>query len=434
MRSWQRGDSKKRNGKPPPERRDNTGGSMKAEQETGRLIPQGIVQSGIDVPIVESVETFLVNGGWRNFLFVKITTTEGIVGWGEGTLGYKEFAVDQLIREFADRYVVGMDAFRIEDLWFKLYQVEHNLGPVMYSAMAGLETALWDVVAKTCGQPVVNLMGGKIRDRVKAYANGWYGGVHDLGLLRAQASKVTSLGYLALKLDPFGAGGREMNRSDLRKAAEVVQAVRDTVGPNIDILIECHGRFSVGMAIVAIKALQEYEPLFFEEPIPANNATSQAWVTQAASAIGVRVATGEHTYARFGFEELLGRQGAHVIQPDLVYSGGFLETKKIAAMAEAHYVSVAPHNCDGPGKLAASVHLCANIPNFLILESFADFDVAWRKELTIGGPEFKAGYYVVPTVPGWGFAINEEVAREHPGSPDCHVDIFSDKWEELMCP
>jgi galactonate dehydratase len=382
--------------------------------------------------IVERVDTLIVDAQWRNFLFVKVTTRNGLVGWGEGTLGWKEFAVERLIREFADRYVVGMDAFRIEDLWFKLYQVEHNLGPVMYSAMAGLETALWDVVGKFCGQPVVNLVGGKLRDRVKAYANGWYGAVHDLDRLAAQAERVVSLGYLALKLDPFGAGGREMSRTDLRKARQVVAAVRRAVGPDIDILIECHGRFSVGMALEAIKALQEYEPLFFEEPIPANSSKAQAWVTHAASAMGARVATGEHTYARFGFEDLLSQDGAHVIQPDLVYSGGFMETKKIAAMAEAHYVSVAPHNCDGPGKLAASVQLCANIPNFLILETFADFDVPWRQELTIGGPEFQAGYYLVPGSPGWGFEINEEVARRHPGSPDSHLDMFQERWEKLM--
>ncbi len=382
---------------------------------------------------IERVDTVLVDGRWRNFLFVKLTTNDGIVGWGEATLGWKEFAVEQLIREFGERYVVNMDPFRIQDLWFKLYQVEHNVGPVMYAAMAGLETALWDIVGKVCHQPVVNLVGGKVRDRVKAYANGWYGGVDDLALLQAQAEQVVAKGYCAMKLDPFGAGGRELDKKELRRACAVVSAVRDVVGPDVDILIECHGRFSVGMAIEAIKALQAYDPLLCEEPIPAHNTGSQAWVTQAASAMGARVATGEHTYARFGFEDLLARQAAHVIQPDLVYSGGFMETKTIAAMAEAHYVSVAPHNCDGPGKLAASVHLCANIPNFLILESFADFDVPWRKDLTIGEPECREGYYTVPDAPGWGFEVNEDEARKHPGSTKSRLNMFNDTWEKLMC-
>jgi len=390
-------------------------------------------QSASAGPTVERVDVFVVDALWRNFVFVKVTTNNGIVGWGEGTLGWKEFAVAQLIREFADQYVIGMDPFRIEDLWFKLYQIEHNTGPVMFSAMAGLETALWDVVGKICNQPVVNLVGGRLRDRIKAYANGWYNSINELKSLQKKAEKVLSLGYGALKLDPFGAGGREIDKARLRQAGKVTQAVREAVGPDTQILIECHGRFSVGMAIEAIKAMQEYDVLFCEEPIPANNHKSQAYVTQAASTMGARVATGEHCYSRFGFQDLLERGGAHVIQPDLAYSGGFMETKKIAALAEAQYISVAPHNCDGPGKLMSSIHLCANIPNFLILESFADFDVPWRKDLVIQEAEFEKGYYKVPSVPGWGFEVNEKEALKHPGSTKSKLNMFSTGWEELMC-
>ena len=384
--------------------------------------------------LVERVETFVVDGGWRNFLIVKITTNDGIVGWGDGTLGWKEFAVESLVHEFADRHLVGRDPFRIEDLWFRLYQVEHNTGPVMFAAMAGLETALWDIVGKVCGQPVVNLVGGVLRDKIRVYANGWYADMHDHIKLRDRAQVVLGMGYTAMKFDPFGAGGREMPKSDLRAAAKAVGVVREAAGPDIDLLIECHGRFSVGTAIEAIKAMQPFDPLFCEEPIPAHNMDSQAWVTKAASAFGARVATGEHTYSRFGFQEMLQKQATHVIQPDLVYSGGFMETKKIAAMAEAHYVSVAPHNCDGPGRLVASIHLCANIPNFLILETFADFDVAWRKDLVKSGdPELVDGHYLVPTAPGWGYEINEEVARAHPGSIKSRMNMFDGEWESLMC-
>ena len=187
---------------------------------------------------------------------------------------------------------------------------------------------------------------------MRIYANGWYAAIHDRGKLRERVRQVLAIGYTALKFDPFGAGGREMSRSGTSdQACAAVAVVRDEAGPDVDILIECHGRFSVGTAIEAIKAMQPYRPLFCEEPIPAHNADSQAWVTKAASAFGARVATGEHTYSRFGFQELLAKQAAHVLQPDLVYSGGFMETKKIAAMAEAHYVAIAPHNCDGPGRL-----------------------------------------------------------------------------------
>ena len=165
------------------------------------------------------------------------------------------------------------------------------------------------------------------------------------------------MGYTALKFDPFGSAGRELTRSELRSARALVEAVRHEVGDDVDILIECHGRFSVGQAVEAIKALVEYEPFWFEEPIPAKAVESQAWVTSTAAALGARIATGEHSYSRFEFQDLLRTHACHILQPDLVYSGGFMETKKIAAMAEAGYVGVAPHNCDGPGRLAASVHV-----------------------------------------------------------------------------
>ena len=373
-------------------------------------LPRGASAVSTAGRYVESVETFVVDGAWRNFLIVKVVTNDGVVGWGDGTLGWKEFAVESLVHEFADRHLVGRDPFRIEDLWFKLYQVEHNTGPVMFAAMAGLETALWDIVGKMCGQPVVNLVGGVLRDKVRVYANGWYADMHDLPKLRERVRKVVAMGYTAMKFDPFGAGGREVSRKDLRRAAKAVEAVREAAGPDVDLLIECHGRFSVGTAIEAIKAMQPYEPLFCEEPIPAHNIDSQAWVTKAASAMGARVATGEHTYSRF------------------------METKKIAAMAEANYVSVAPHSCDGPGRLIASIHLCANIPNFLILESFADFDVPWRNDLVKqGNPVLEGGYYSVPTSPGWGYEIDEEVAKAHPGSTKSRMNMFDGEWERLMC-
>ncbi len=207
---------------------------------------------------VESVETILVEAAWRNFLIVKVTTSDGIVGWGDGTLGWKEFAVESLVHEFAERHLVGRDPLRIEDLWFRLYQVEHNTGPVMFAAMAGLETALWDIAGKIAGLPVVNLVGGVLRDRIRVYANGWYADMHDLPKLRERVKKVVAMGYTAMKFDPFGAGGREMGRTELRKAAKAVEAVRDAAGPDVDLLIECHGRFSVGTAIEAIKAMQPF--------------------------------------------------------------------------------------------------------------------------------------------------------------------------------
>lgn len=379
---------------------------------------------------VSKVDCFLIGGGWRNFTFVKIQTDSGLVGWGEATLGWKESAVRELVLDFARRYVVGQSPFDIEDLWFRLYQIEHNTGPVMFSAMAGIEMALWDIAGKACGQPVYNLVGGKVRSRVKAYANGWYTSIGDLGELAEKASAVVARGYKALKFDPFGPGGREISHADLCRAVETVEAVRKAVGDEADILLEFHGRFSPIMALEAIRAMVPLHPTWCEEPIPAHNNESMAQVVASSP---LRVATGEHIYSRFGFLDLLQRRAAHVIQPDITYSGGFLETKKIAALAETHYISVAPHNCDGPLKTIAGIHLAANIPNFLILETFQDFDVPWRDGLTSKTPRVKDGYYEVPTAPGWGIEVNESVFSAHPEDPDAKLNMFADDWERRMC-
>jgi galactonate dehydratase len=379
---------------------------------------------------VASVDVYLIGAAWRNYVFVKIQTDTGLAGWGEATLGWKETAVRELIRDYARRYVVGLNPFDIESLWFKLYQIEHNTGPVMYSAMAGIEMALWDIAGKACGQPVYNLVGGKVRNKVKVYANGWYTSIKDLGELSEKARRVKERGYKALKFDPFGPGGREISRSELHRACETVEAVRKAVGNEVDILLEFHGRFSPIMALEAIRAMVPYAPGWCEEPIPAHNHVSMAQVTSGSP---LRVATGEHTYSRYGFLDLLERKATHVVQPDITYAGGFLETKKIAAIAEAYYVSVAPHNCDGPLKTVAGIHLAANIPNFLILETFQDYDVPWRSELTAGMPDVVDGYLEVPVKPGWGIDVNETVIAAHPEDPDAKLNMFSSDWEDRMC-
>jgi galactonate dehydratase len=379
---------------------------------------------------ITNVEVLLTGATWRNFLFVKLTTDEGLIGWGDGTLEWKEAAVRELILDFGRRYVIGMSPFNIEDLWFKLYQVEHNTGPIMYAAMAGLETAMWDLVGKALGQPVYNLVGGAVRKRVQAYANGWYAFNGDLRKIADRAQEVVGRGYQAMKFDPFGPGGRELSAGQLRQSCRVVEAVRNAVGDEIDLLIEFHGRFSPIMAIEAIRAMAPYRPRWCEEPIPAHNNEAMAQVVAASP---LRVATGEHIYSRSGFLDLLLRKAAHLIQPDIVYSGGFLETKKIAALAETFYVSVAPHNCRGPLGTVIAMHLCANIPNFDILETFEDYDVPWRCDLTPGTPRVENGYYAIPTAPGWGVEVDEDLIRAHPEDPDAKLNMFSDQWEEIMC-
>jgi galactonate dehydratase len=220
------------------------------------------------------------------------------VGWGEATLGWKETAVRELVLDFGKRYVVGQSPFDIEDLWFRLYQIEHNTGPVMFSAMGGIEMALWDIVGKACGQPVCNLVGGKVRSRIKAYANGWYSSIADVQEVCDKARAVVAAGYKALKFDPFGPGGREISRGDLRKAVHTVEAVRNAVGDEMDILLEFHGRFSPIMALEAIRAMVPLNPGWCEEPIPAHNHESMAQVVAGSP---LRVAKENTHTAAMGF-------------------------------------------------------------------------------------------------------------------------------------
>jgi galactonate dehydratase len=251
---------------------------------------------------VVKLEVFLTAAVWRNFVFVKLTTDEGIIGWGDGTLEWKESTVRDLILDLGRRYVIGHNPFDIESIWFQLYQVEHNTGPIMYAAMAGIETALWDIVGKAASQPVYNLVGGRVRSKLKVYANGWYAYDGDLAKLSARAQEVVSRGYRALKFDPFGPGGREMSRDDFKQSCLVVETVRKAVGDDIELLLEFHGRFSPITALESIRAMVPYRPGWCEEPILAHNHESMAQVVAASP---LRIATGEHTYSRFGFLDLL---------------------------------------------------------------------------------------------------------------------------------
>src|SRR5690348_5789978 len=260
---------------------------------------------------ITNVEVLLTGTEWRNFLFVKLSTDDGLVGWGDGTLEWKETAVRELILDFGRRYVIGMNPFNIEDLWFKLYQIEHNTGPIMFAAMAGIETAMWDLVGKALGQPVYNLVGGVVRKRIQVYANGWYAHQGDLSKLADRAQDAVGKGYKALKFDPFGPGGRELTGEQLRQSCRVVEAVRKAVGDDVDLMLEFHGRFSPIMALEAMRAMTPYRPRWCEEPIPAHNNESMAQVVAASQ---LRVATGEHIYSRFGFLDLLSRKAAHLIQ------------------------------------------------------------------------------------------------------------------------
>lgn len=290
-------------------------------------------------------KTFLVHDGYRTFVFLKLYTEDGLAGVGEGSVEWNELAVEACLRQTCAR-LIGTNPFDTEALWERLYRDSYWRNDlIINSAISAIDQACWDLKGKKLGVPVHALLGGKRRARLRAYANAWYFGCSTPEEFARAARTVVADGFTALKWDPFGDADMTMSAAAMRAAAENVRAVRDTVGPDVDICIEVHGRLSPAWAIEMARRLQPFQPFFYEEPIPAENITELARV---ARAIDIPVATGERLCTKFLFRELLAQQAVDIIQPDLCHAGGLTEVKKIAALAEASYVQVAPHNASGP--------------------------------------------------------------------------------------
>jgi galactonate dehydratase len=229
-----------------------------------------------------------------------------------------------------------------------------------------------------------------------------------------------------LKFDPFGGGGLEMSRKEKLLSIALVEAVRGSVGPEVELFIEAHGRFSAATSVAIARELERFDPAWYEEPVPPEDVESLIFVKNH---IGIPVATGERAHTRYQFRELIERRAADILQPDVIHAGGLLECKKIAAMAEPVYMTVAPHNSAGLGCTAASVHLAACTPNFKVQETFDDFAEPWVRELVRGAPQARDGAYDLPEGPGLGIELNEAMIREHPPR-EGHFNLWADDWQK----
>jgi galactonate dehydratase len=361
---------------------------------------------------IVNLKTFVVGAPWRNLIFISLQTDEGISGCAEATSHNKTQALLGYLEEARERYVLGTDPFDTENLFSRMYRLDYSLcASVQATALSAIEIACWDIVGKALGQPIWRLLGGKCRESIPAYANGWYTVERDPKLFAERAREVIGKGYRALKFDPFGAGGLEISRPERRLAISLVEAVRDAVGPDVEIFIEAHGRMSPSTAVAMARELERFDPAWYEEPVPPEDIESLLFVKDH---IGIPVAAGERYQTRYGFRDLVERRAADILQPDIIHAGGFLETKRIAAMAEPCFMTVAPHNSAGPGCTAASVHLAACTPNFKIQETFDDFAEPWLKEAVRGAPQVQNGCFELPQEPGLGIELDEEIIRAHP--------------------
>jgi galactonate dehydratase len=374
---------------------------------------------------ITGFETFLANAGLRNYLFVRLRTDSGLQGVGEATLEWQERTVQTLLHEWVEGRVMGRDPFDIELIVGNMIRDQYQGGATVMTAISAVEIALWDIVAKACRQPLYRLLGGRYHSRLPAYANGWYGGARTPQEYAERARAVVARGYRALKFDPFGTAWKGLTAEQRDAVLAVVAAVREAVGPEVDLMIEMHGRLAVGSAVEMMRALEPYRPAWCEEPVTPDSLELLAEVKRATR---IPIAAGERLYTLPAFYRLTALRAADVVQMDLAHCGGLLAGKKIAAMAAAQDLYVAPHCSIGPVALAACLHFAISTPNFLIQESFAEFDVPWRESLVGGWNPLRNGEFVLADVPGLGLEIDEDAIARHPYVANAFPSLWDGEW------
>jgi len=359
---------------------------------------------------IREIKTLLAFGGRQTWVFVLVETDAGITGIGEASLEGKELAVQAAVNELA-RFLIGRDPTRIEQNWQITYR--HGFwrgGVVLNTALSGIEQALWDILGKELGVPVYRLLGGAARDRVQLYT---HCGGHTPDELARNAQDLVAKGWRALKIGSLGFESFANEGQCIEAVTRRVRAMREAVGPEVMIMMDAHGRHTPAQAIRLARALEPYDLFFLEEPVPPDNV--DAFKRLAEAGLNINIATGERLFTKWGYRELLEGQYVDIIQPDVCHDGGILETRKIAAMAETYYVRVAPHNPNGPVATAASIHLGACLPNFVILE-YAQ-NQPWRDQVLRKPLEIVNGYVALPTEPGLGVELNYEAIAKLPYKP-----------------
>ena len=355
-------------------------------------------------------------------MMCRVETGDGIVGWGEGT-NFPKVATIATEIEMIRPLVVGQSAWDIEKIWNTIYRGRNAMhGSAVQSAIACIDIALWDIVAQKLNVPVYKLLGGKVNDRIKIYTSYRWGDIpRTADAYRQRTKELVAEGALAGKWDPFfdepyTPGVRPEERLDfsrqatlktIREVAEMVRGVREG-GPEFEICIEAHAKFNVASAVRIAKAIEPYNPMFYEEPVPPENVDAMIEVQRATS---IPIAAGERLKSRLEAREYIERDAFRIFQPDVSRAGGITEFRKLAAMAESHFIPVAPHNPNGPVCLAAHLHLSASLSNFVILEE-GTTDPVLNREL-FGDWRDSRAYFLPPESPGLGIRLSDAFVREH---------------------
>jgi galactonate dehydratase len=377
---------------------------------------------------LDSVKVFVVGNpppgyGGRYFIFLKLKTACGIEGVGEVyTATFGPQVVASMIEDLFERRFFGRDPFQIESIWREAYGSGFSLRPdlSLMGVISGLEMACWDIIGKAVGQPVYNLMGGKVHERLRSYtylypAEGEGEEFYlDADRSAVRAAEYVKQGFTGLKFDPTGGFSaydpRQPTQEALERTVRLVRLVREAVGHRADLLLGTHGQFTASGAIRLAKRLETYDPLWFEEPVPPEMPEQMALVARATS---IPIATGERLTTKYEFARVLASGAANILQMNLGRVGGLLEAKKVAALAEVHYAQIAPHLYCGPIVGAANIQIAACTPNFLILESIQQWG-GFHAQILKTPIRWEAGYVIPPTAPGLGVELDEAVALAHP--------------------
>jgi len=377
------------------------------------------------------IETFLVGAGWKNWLFVRLHTDTGITGLGEGTLNGFIRTTEAAVREL-EHLVIGEDPLRITALAKKMLDsVSLDGGHIHRTAIAAVEVACWDILGKSLGVPIHQLLGGRVRDSVLGYANGWYRTERTPEAFLEAARGVIAKGFHAMKLDPFGTAQGFISKAELDLSYEILKALRDDLPADTRILIDVHARFTEVEAIRAAQRLAPLDLYWWEEPTSRDR---QETVHSVGRASPIPVATGEMYDTVGQFYTLAERGGVNIFQPEPMSLGGIGNTMAVAHLALAHGSYIAPHQSGGPVATAVCLQLAACVPNFLIQEHFDAFNEPWTRDLVSWHPAIdpETGHLSLPDAPGLGLELDDAVALAHPYDPDAYLNVHAEGWEKRL--
>jgi len=375
---------------------------------------------------ISNVHTLIAGNPWKNWLLTLVETDEGITGIGEGTLDAFARTVEAAVHELRPMYI-GQDPFQPALIVQRMTRdVYSDGGQIHRSAVAAIEIACWDIMGKALGRPIADLLGGRCHSRLRAYANGWYRGPRTPDSFATRAKEVVARGYTALKFDPFGTAWRVMDPRDETLSIDIIAAVREAVGPAVDLLIEGHSRFSAASALRLARLMEPYRPAWFEEPVHHKDLLGLIEVGRGSP---VPIATGESLTSLEEVATALHGGGVGILQPEPLNIGGLLAAREACAMAEAHGIVAAPHQAQGPVCTAACVQLSAACPNFYLQEIFDEFNVDWEQRIATPPTHVVEGFIEVPTRPGLGISLDLEEIGKHPYQPSAYLPLFRSGWE-----